>query len=582
MGSYSRTLITPHLRKYIVEQEYSRYTPEDQAVWRFMLRQLKDFLSLHAHPCYVEGLAKTGIEIDSIPSIDKMDEALAKFGWGAVPVSGFIPPSAFMEFQSLGILPIASDMRTLDHLLYTPAPDIVHEAAGHAPILVDPQFSSYLRKYAEVASHAIISSEDLEIYSAIRSLSDIKENPDSTTEEIAAANKRLKRAVESQSHISEAALLARMNWWTAEYGLIGGLERPKIFGAGLLSSPGESKWCLDKSVKKIPLTVDCIDYSYDITEPQPQLFVTPDFESLHKVLEDLSHKLAYKRGGVYGLEQAKLAQALCTVQLNSGVQISGVVKNFLLDEMKKPSYLQLSGPCQLSFQKQELAGHDKSYHASGFGSPIGRVRGVKKCLSEMSAGEFEKIGVCLQKKSELVYDSGLVVRGTPTNLFQVMGSLLLITWQDCTVTYHGQTLFEPSWGTYDMAVGSSVTSVYAGAADKSKYGEADDLTPFKVPQRNLSPERKKLFNLYQSIRALRDTVKSASAEQWQQLTTLYFKEFPQHWLPAVELVEISYQLQLSNTEREPLVNHLKQFASSANEQVASCIRDGLKLSDVIL
>src|SRR5690606_28585754 len=115
---------------------------------------------------------KTGISDDQIPRIDEMDRKLSEFDWGAVPVSGFIPPAAFMEFQSLGILPIASDMRSLDHIGYTPAPDIVHEAAGHAPILINPEFASYLKRYAEVARNAIVSRADMRQYAAIRALSD--------------------------------------------------------------------------------------------------------------------------------------------------------------------------------------------------------------------------------------------------------------------------------------------------------------------------------------------------------------------------------------------------------------------------
>ncbi|MCB0407440.1 MAG: phenylalanine 4-monooxygenase, partial [Bdellovibrionales bacterium] len=164
-----------HLRKYVVDQNYEKYSPEDQAVWRYIMHQLRDYLSKHAHSCYLEGLEKTGITTNKIPRIEEMNEKLKEFGWGAIPVSGFIPPAAFMEFQSLGILPIASDMRSIDHILYTPAPDIVHEAAGHAPILINSEFADYLKRYAEIARKAIISKEDLDQYEAIRILSDVKE-----------------------------------------------------------------------------------------------------------------------------------------------------------------------------------------------------------------------------------------------------------------------------------------------------------------------------------------------------------------------------------------------------------------------
>ena len=88
----------------------------------------------------------------------------------------------------MSILPIASDMRSVDHILYTPAPDIVHEAAGHAPILVDEKFASYLKSYAQVAKKAIISSEDLAQYEAIRDLRTLKKIQTPRRREIAAAS----------------------------------------------------------------------------------------------------------------------------------------------------------------------------------------------------------------------------------------------------------------------------------------------------------------------------------------------------------------------------------------------------------
>ena len=115
------------------------------------IENFKSFFEKHAHHSYVNGLEKTGITIDKIPRVDEMDKKLSEFK-GAVCVRGFIPPSAFMELQSRGILAIAADMRTLEHLTYTPAPDIVHEAAGHAPIISDPSYAEYLYNYGEVAS----------------------------------------------------------------------------------------------------------------------------------------------------------------------------------------------------------------------------------------------------------------------------------------------------------------------------------------------------------------------------------------------------------------------------------------------
>ena len=81
-------MLPSHLKRYIVSQDYGRYTPVDQAIWRYIMRQLVSFLSVNAHECYREGLKKAGIMIDRIPQIDEMGKKLSEFGWVTVPVSG--------------------------------------------------------------------------------------------------------------------------------------------------------------------------------------------------------------------------------------------------------------------------------------------------------------------------------------------------------------------------------------------------------------------------------------------------------------------------------------------------------------
>ena len=149
--------IPNHLKKYIVSQNYDDYSIIDHYVWSFIMGISVPFFKKHAHSSYLIGLQETGITIDKIPSIDEMNSKMSKFGWGAVAVRGFIPPWAFMEFQSLGILPIACDMRSSEHLTYTPAPDIVHESSGHSPIIVNEEYAHYLKEYGRIASNAIFS-----------------------------------------------------------------------------------------------------------------------------------------------------------------------------------------------------------------------------------------------------------------------------------------------------------------------------------------------------------------------------------------------------------------------------------------
>lgn len=551
-----------HLKKYKVDQDYSRYTPEDQATWRYILRQLKDFLSKNAHSCYIEGLEKTGISEESIPRIEEMSKKLEKFGWTAMPVSGFIPPAAFMELQSLSILPIASDMRSIDHLLYTPAPDIVHEAAGHAPILIDPEYAAYLKDYAQIAKKAIISKEDLDLYEAIRELSDVKENPLSTQAQILKAETTLQDTIKASTHVSEATELSRMNWWTAEYGLIGDLKSPKIFGAGLLSSMGESRWCLSEKVKKIPLTVDCIKQTYDITEPQPQLYVTPDFKTLVNVLHEMANHMAYKVGGEVGLNKAIQARSVNTVQLDSGLQISGVHTDYLKNQNGKAIYLKFAGPTQISYQDQQIEGHSTHYHAHGYSCPLGEY----KASAPLS----------LNTEITLQYDSGVTVKGLLSHILNVTPTAKILTFTQAVVTYKDEILFKPEWGNYDIAVGDHVTSVFGGPADRLKYGETDDFVAARVPKVQYSEQQKQIFNLYQMIRNFRSANKNDTAEIIHILQNC-LKLAPHHWLLYVEILELLVKLKASAKDIENVHSYLKQLQAS-HENLTSVIDDGVRLA----
>lgn len=576
-----------HLRRYVVTQDYSRYTPVDHAVWRYILRQLRSFLSEHAHPCYLDGLKKTGISIDKIPSIDHISRHLEQFGWRAVPVSGFIPPAAFMELQSLGYLPIASDMRTLQHMMYTPAPDIVHEAAGHAPILVDERFAGYLKAYAQVARKAIISHQDLAQYDAIRVLSDLKEHPESTAAQIAAAERHLDEVTEGITHISEAARLGRMNWWTAEYGLIGSTDRPKIFGAGLLSSVGEARGCLRPEVKKIPLTVECVEYPYDITEPQPHLFVTPTFEHLNSVLEDLAKTMAFRKGGAEGLAKAVAARTVNTVELDSGLQIGGRLVRWdpamtgAQPDGHKVAYLQFEGPTQLAWGGDELPGQGTKQHAHGFGTPVGYLKGHGgKSLSKFSDSDLSSVGLRMGQSTMLEYESGVRVRGTCAGwLRSKNGGLIVLTFHDCTVTLGHKTLFQPEWGAFDMAVGANVVSVYGGPADRQAYGETDDFKARTVPPRRYSPEETRKFELFNLLRSARETA-PADSSRLDRVVAAVELEAPEEWLLKLEALEMAEHLPSAPVWKPRLRAELEAIAKRRPE-LNDAIQDGLKLVAVV-
>ena len=215
------------------------------------MRKNVKYVSKVAHQSYLEGLRQTGVELDSIPSMYGMNRILEKIGWAAVAVDGFIPPHAFMEFQAYKVLVIASDIRQLENIEYTPAPDIIHEAAGHAPIIANPDYAEYLRRLGEIGAKAILSKHDLELYEAVRKLSILKEAEGIPPSDIQTTQAEIDRLQQKQVAFSELAQIRNLQWWTVEYGLIGDFKNPKIYGAGLLSSIGESKWCMRSEVKKI-------------------------------------------------------------------------------------------------------------------------------------------------------------------------------------------------------------------------------------------------------------------------------------------------------------------------------------------
>ncbi len=565
------TKLPDHLRKYIVPQEDLVYTPKEHAIWRYILRQLKHFLKDHAHESYLDGLEKTGITSEEIPSIRDISRHLEKFGWRALPVSGFIPPAAFMELQSLSILPIASEIRSLDHLKYTPAPDIVHEAAGHAPFLANPEFAGYLKKYSAVAKKAIVSKEDLDIYEAIRVLSDIKESPASTPTQIEEAEKNLASVVSKNTSVSEAAELGRMNWWTAEYGLIGSLENPKIFGAGLLSSVGESKACLDSKVKKRPLTIDCLKYSYDITEQQPQLFVTPSFKHLESVLNEMADTMAFKTGGVSSLEKAKIAQSVNTIEMNSGLQMSGVLSKYEAtgDDVE---FLQFSSPTQLAHQELQLDGHGTDYHATGFSSPIGKIKNFDLCPSDFSDEQWSSLGLEIGKQLTLNYKSGFKVIGIYYGRVIRDGKTVIMSFRDATVSKGSDVYYKPEWGPFDLALGSVVKSVFSGPADRTAFGQNDDFIVKKVESKKQSEKDLNINLIYTEIRHLRTkfNFESAALPTLQSLYSKISDLDNKDWLAVLEI----YELLIQNSK--PL------SGESGYTELLGAIRSDLKTKSAVL
>jgi phenylalanine-4-hydroxylase len=562
-----------HLKQFIKPQDYEDYTPINQAVWRYVMRKNVDYLSKVAHDSYLEGLQKTGLEIENIPNMYGMNRILKEIGWAAVAVDGFIPPNAFMEFQAYNVLVIASDIRQLEHIEYTPAPDIIHEGAGHAPIIANPEYAEYLRRFGEIGCKAISSSHDYEMYEAIRLLSILKEAEGTPENEIKAAEDQVEYLQNNMGELSEMARIRNLHWWTVEYGLIGTINDPKIYGAGLLSSIGESAWCMTDNVEKLSYNISAADKSFDITKPQPQLYVTPDFAHLSSVLEEFANTMALRTGGLSSVKKIIDSKSLGTIELSTGLQISGVFTN-VIEHNGEPVYVQTTGKTALSYREKELVGHGTEYHAEGFGSPIGMLKGINLTIEDMSPRDlraydiFEGEKVILEFEGDIIV-SGIIVTGTRN----LKGEILLIKLKDCTVTHKGNMLFQPEWGVYDMAIGKEVIAAFSGPADVNSFDMITHVPSSTTIKPKVSVEKQELEILYKSVRNLREGKKATTTlkEAFGAVSANHKKD----WLLSVEIAELAKKTNDTDLLNK-VVNHLAAV-KLARPEAALLIDNGLEL-----
>jgi phenylalanine-4-hydroxylase len=516
--------LPPHLRRYVVEQHYDAYTPRDQAVWRHILRRLKSHLEGKAHPIYLKGLEDTGIDADSIPRIETMNAKLAKLGWQCVGVRGFIPPAVFTELQTHGILAIAADIRSHKTLLYTPAPDIVHESAGHAPIVTDATYAAYLRACGEVGFKAIASAEDRALFEAIRNLSVVKEDPLATPDDVAHAEYRLDAASRSVRYVSESTKASRLYWWTAEYGLVGTLEAPRLYGAGLLSSIGEAEHCQTPGVRKVPLTAECVNVPYDITRMQPQLFVARDFTHLNDVLAEFRATLAWGRGGDYGIDEALRSRAV----------------NHLVLKKKGGDSIELTGELRVVHREGRDTGPNLTATVLEVAGPT-MISKNFVCTEKpksidavvlIGAEKLPRRGPFSLRLGSGVQASGYVVEGHEVVDFHV--------W------VHGEQLAVPTW--VYAAIAEEIPSVAGGPADPAQWDEY--FGPLEHVQAGSSEETARghkasdlpaaLGALYTEVRQMRESKKTDRKRLGQVLEEA--KRFGEEPLLREEIEELLTQV----------------------------------------
>ena len=220
-------------------QEYDKYTPEDHKVWSLLYAEQMEHLPRLAAKDYLKGTERVRFKPDRVPRFDVVNEELAKLtGWQVYVVPGLIDNKPFFEHLSRREFPATTWLRTLAQLEYLEEPDMFHDVFGHVPLLSEPFFCEYLNGLSKIALEYIESETAVE-------------------------------------------LIARIYWYTVEFGLIREDGNIKIYGAGILSSPGESKYSVSREATHVPFDVETImNTPYIKDKFQEKYFVIESYKQL--------------------------------------------------------------------------------------------------------------------------------------------------------------------------------------------------------------------------------------------------------------------------------------------------------------
>jgi len=327
------------------------------------------------------------------------------------------------------------------------------------------------------------------------------------------------------------------------------------------------------NVKKIPYDISAANQNFDITQLQPQLYVTPNFSYLSLILEEFANKMALRTGGLSGIKKLIHSNALGTIELSTGLQISGVFTN-VLEEEGKPVYIQTTGKTALSYREKELVGHGTLTHPDGFGSPIGKLKGFNLAIEDMSPKDLQAYSIVENETVKLEFEGNIIVEGEIiTGSRNLHGEIILISFRNCTVT-HGETiLFQPEWGNYDMAIGKKVVSAFSGPADVNSFDLINTVPKTTTIKAKHTDERDDLEVLYQTVRMLRENKDSKS-----ELKSVFEKLKHNHqndWLLSVEIAEL-----LKDSEEKQLLQEVLVYLDQLKEkrpEVAHLIAGGLDL-----
>lgn len=232
-----------------IEQVWHHYTDEEHKVWRTLYERRMKTLEHTASRLFLDGAETIGLSPGEVPDIADVNRRLAaRTGWRAVGVSGFIPAAQFFRCLAVRRFPTTLRVRSMAQLDYLPEPDIFHDVFGHVPLHADPVFADFLQRFGELGE--VCKSED------------------------------------------ETQALARLFWFTVEFGLIREAGQTRVYGSGLISSHKDAANALSDNCLRRPFSLsDVVQTSFRTDQIQPVLFEIDSFNDLFVAVEELNGQL---------------------------------------------------------------------------------------------------------------------------------------------------------------------------------------------------------------------------------------------------------------------------------------------------
>lgn len=263
---------------WTVPQNWASYTEAEHAMWDRLFARQAEMLPTRVAPAFMEGLDVLRMSKPGIPDFDELNERLSRAtGWQVVAVPGLVPDEIFFEHLANRRFVAGRFIRTPDQLDYLQEPDIFHDVFGHVPLLVHPVFADYMQAYGEGGLRA--------------------------------------------AKLGMIEALARLYWYTVEFGLIQDGDDLKLYGAGIVSSYGESLFAIDDpSPSRLRFDLERVMRShYRIDDYQQTYFVIDSFEDLLRQTRDADLGPIYER--LRGQEPIEVGMLLPTDQvIHAGTQ----------------------------------------------------------------------------------------------------------------------------------------------------------------------------------------------------------------------------------------------------------------------